>query len=108
LASLASIVRRQAERPYPKMLPPLSQHLMDRNAAIVLARSAARGVHQRMRLFGADAQRLNSGQRYEHFVGHAAVDASIDFWRRRSPKQQGICLNPAAVRSILPIFRKLT
>jgi hypothetical protein len=44
LASLVSIVvstrAQEAERPYPKMLP-LSQYLMDRNAAIAMARSAA-------------------------------------------------------------------
>ena len=35
--------------------------------------------------------------------------ASIDFYDVWSQKQRGaICLNPAAVRSILPIFRKLT
>ncbi|HTG61564.1 MAG TPA: hypothetical protein VMG63_19410, partial [Terriglobia bacterium] len=35
--------------------------------------------------------------------------ASIDFYDVWSPKQRGaICLNPAAVRSILPIFSKLT
>ena len=38
-----------------------------------------------------------------------AWTASIDFYDVWSPKQRGaICLNPAAVRSILPIFRKLT
>jgi hypothetical protein len=34
------VMAQDAERPYPKMLP-LSQYLMDRNAAIALARSAA-------------------------------------------------------------------
>jgi len=36
----ASTWAQDAERPYPKMLP-LAQYLMDRNAAIALARSAA-------------------------------------------------------------------
>src|SRR5215469_8263433 len=44
LLSLLSMTARtqaqDAERPYPKMLP-LAQYLMDRNAAIALARSAA-------------------------------------------------------------------
>ena len=41
---------QEAERPYPKMLP-LSQYLMDRNAAIALARSAAPEGISKMRLF---------------------------------------------------------
>jgi hypothetical protein len=36
----ASTQAQEEERPYPKMLP-LSQYLMERNAAIALARSAA-------------------------------------------------------------------
>src|SRR5262249_17171264 len=40
LSMTASTQAQDAERPYPKMLP-LSQYLMDRNAAIALARSAA-------------------------------------------------------------------
>src|SRR5260370_18557874 len=40
LSITASTRAQEAERPYPKMLP-LSQYLMDRNAAIALTRSAA-------------------------------------------------------------------
>ena len=40
LSMTASTRAQEAERPYPKMLP-LSRYLMDRNAAIALARSAA-------------------------------------------------------------------
>src|ERR1700736_7016583 len=40
LSMTASTRAQEAERPYPKMLP-LSEYLMDRNAAIALARSAA-------------------------------------------------------------------
>src|ERR1700739_4017473 len=40
LSITASTRAQEAERPYPKMLP-LLQYLMDRNAAIALARSAA-------------------------------------------------------------------
>src|SRR5215469_17529195 len=40
LSMTASTQAQDAERPYPKMLS-LSQYLMDRNAAIALARSAA-------------------------------------------------------------------
>jgi hypothetical protein len=40
LSMTVSARAQEAERPYPKMLP-LSQYLMDRDAAIALARSAA-------------------------------------------------------------------
>src|SRR6516162_6595131 len=40
LGTAYQVMAQDAERPYPKMLP-LSQYLMDRNAAIALARSAA-------------------------------------------------------------------
>ena len=40
LSMTASTPAQDAERPYPTMLP-LSQYLMDRDAAIALARSAA-------------------------------------------------------------------
>ena len=40
LSITASTRAQDAERPYPKMLP-LAEYLMDRDAAIALARSAA-------------------------------------------------------------------
>ena len=40
LSMTATTQAQEEERPYPKMLP-LSEYLMDRNAAIALARSAA-------------------------------------------------------------------
>ena len=40
LSMTVSTRAQEEERPYPKMLP-LSEYLMDRNAAIALARSAA-------------------------------------------------------------------
>ena len=56
----ASTRAQEEERPYPKLLP-LSEYLMDRNAAIALARSAAPGEHfKRCICFGAHAQRLGN------------------------------------------------
>jgi len=46
LSMTVSTRAQEAERPYPKMLP-LSQYLMDRNAAIALARSAAPEGYER-------------------------------------------------------------
>jgi hypothetical protein len=103
LLSMAASTRAQdAERPYPTMLP-LSQYLMDRDAAIALARSAApEGISK-------DASVLVlTPKGWETAVQgtNAFVCMAGPSW---SPKQRGaICLNPAAVRSILPIFRKLT
>jgi hypothetical protein len=108
----ASTRAKDEERPYPTMLP-LSQYLMDRDAAIALARSAAPGN------ISKDASVLvltptgweTAVQGTNGFVCMAGPSwaASIDFYDVWSPKQRGaICLNPAAVRSILPIYRKLT
>src|SRR5215471_10728569 len=111
LSMSVSTPAQEEERPYPKMLP-LSEYLMDRNAAIALARSAAPDS------ISKDASVLvltpkgweTAVQGTNGFVCMAGPSwtASIDFYDVWSPKQRGaICLNPAAVRSILPIFRKL-
>jgi len=112
LSTAASTRAQDAERAYPTMLP-VSQYLMDRDAAIALARSAAPEA------ISKDASVLvltpkgweTAVQGTNGFVCMAGPSwtASIDFYDIWSPKQRGaICLNPAAVRSILPIFRKLT
>ena len=116
LVSLLSMTARtraqEAERPYPKMLP-VSQYLMDRNAAIALARSAApEGISQDASVLVLTPQGWETAvEGTNGFVCMAGPSwtASIDFYDVWSPKQRGaICLNPAAVRSILPIFRELT
>ena len=74
LLSMAASTRAQdAERPYPTMLP-LSQYLMDRDAAIALARSAApEGISKDASVL-VDAQRLgNGGPRYERFCVHGGA-----------------------------------
>ncbi|HTQ95449.1 MAG TPA: hypothetical protein VMH89_01510 [Candidatus Acidoferrum sp.] len=112
LSMTASTWAQDAERPYPKMLP-LSQYLMDRDAAIALARSAApAGISKDASVLVLTPNGWETAiQGKNGFVCMAGPSwtASIDFYDVWSPKQKGaICLNPAAVRSILPIYQKLT
>ena len=112
LSMTAASARAQDERPYPKMLP-LSEYLMERNAAIALARSAAPpGIAKDasvLVLTPKGWETAVAGTNGFVCMAGPAWAASIDFYDVWSPKQNGpICLNPAAVRSILPIFRKLT
>lgn len=112
LSMAASTQAQDAERPYPQMLP-LSQYLMDRDAAIALARSAApEGIAKNASVLVLTPKGWETAAHGTNgFVCMAGPSwtASIDFYDIWSPKQKGaICLNPAAVRSILPIFRKLT
>jgi hypothetical protein len=112
LSMTVSTRAQEAERPYPKMLP-LSQYLMDRNAAIALARSAApEGISKDASVLVLTPKGWETAVKGTNgFVCMTgpAWTASIDFYDVWSPKQKGaICLNPEAVRSILPIFSKLT
>src|SRR5689334_14776648 len=112
LSMTASARPQEAERPYPKMLP-LSQYLMDQNAAIALARSAApEGISKDASVLVLTPKGWETAVKGTNgFVCMAGPSwtASIDFYDVWSPKQKGaLCLNPAAVRSILPIFQKLT
>lgn len=112
LSITASTRAQEAERPYPKMLP-VSQYLMDRNAAIALARSAAPlGVSKNASVLVLTPKGWETAVKGTNgflCMAGPAWTASIDFYDVWSPKQRGaICLNPAAVRSILPIFDKLT
>ena len=100
---------------YPSMAP-LDQYLMDRNAEIALARSAAPEIISR------DADVLVLGRHgYETAVkgknGFVCVvergwmspfdgEFSVNFW---NPKLRGpLCFNPPAARSILPMTYKRT
>ena len=112
LSMTASTRAQDAERPYPKMLP-LAQYLMDRNAAIALARSAApEGISKDASVLVLTPKGWETAVKGTNgFVCMAGPSwtASIDFYDVWSPKQRGaICLDPAAVRSILPIFYKMT
>lgn len=103
---------QDAGRPYASMAP-IEQYLMDRNAEIALARSAAPDGISR------DASVLALGRHgYEVAVhggngwvcmverGWLAPFDSPEFW---NPKVRGAnCLNPPAARSILPLVYRRT
>ena len=105
----------QAKEPYPSMAP-LDQYLMERNAEMALAKSAAPEAISR------DADVLVLGSHgYETAVkgkngfvcavergwmGPFDGESSVNFW---NPKVRGpVCFNPPAVRSILPMTYKRT
>ena len=112
---LCVATQSQAQDPktqYPSMAP-INQYLMDRNAEIVLARSAAPESMSR------DAEvRVLGGHGYETAVKGkngfvCLVERSwmspFDFPEFWNPKMRGpICFNPPAVRSILPLTFKRT
>jgi hypothetical protein len=106
---------KDAKDPYPSMAP-LDQYLMNREAEIALARSAAPDSISR------DAEVLVLGRHgYETAVkgknGFVCVvergwmgpfdgELAVNFW---NPKLRGpVCFNPPAVRSILPMTYKRT
>jgi len=106
---------QDAKTPYPSIAP-LDQYLMDRDAEIAMARSAAPEAISR------DAEVLVLGRHgYETAVkgknGFVCVvergwmspfdgDFTANFW---NPKLRGpLCFNPQAARSILPMTYKRT
>lgn len=103
---------QMAKTSFPKMMP-LDQYLMERKAEIALARSAAPAS------ISADADVLILGRHgyesaakgkngflcYVERAWHGDPDGP-DFW---DPRVRGpICLNPAAVRTVLPVTKKKT
>src|SRR5579884_4139189 len=98
--------------PYPSMAP-LDQYLMDRDAEIVLARSAA------PESISSEATILTLGRHgYERAIegtngfvcvverGWMSPANAPEFWK---PKLRGpICFNPPAARSVLPTTYKRT
>jgi hypothetical protein len=92
LSMTVSTLAQEAERPYPKMLP-LSQYLMDRNAAIALARSAApEGISKDASVLVLTPKgwetAVNGTNGFVCMTGPAWT-ASIDFYDVWSPKQRG-------------------
>ncbi|HZC25089.1 MAG TPA: hypothetical protein VE866_17265 [Candidatus Binatia bacterium] len=112
LSAARTAAAQDAKAPYARMAP-LEQYLMDRNAEVALARSAAPDAISR------DATVLVLGRRgYETAVegkngwvcmverGWMASFDSPEFW---NPKIRGAnCLNPPAARSMLPFAQKRT
>src|SRR6202047_868924 len=112
LAAAGQAEAQDVKAPYPNMAP-LDQYLMERNAEIALARSAAPESISR------DAEvRVLERHGYETAVKGkngfvCLVERSwmspFDFPQFWNPKMRGpICFNPAAVRSILPLTFKRT
>ena len=111
----AQSAQAQAKPTYPNMAP-LDQYMMDHNAEIAMARSAApQAITQ-------DAEVLVLGQHgYETalkgkngfvclveraWMGPFEGDGSDNFW---NPKVRGpVCYNPPAARSVLPLTYKRT
>ena len=115
LGELRHAHAQDATGPYPNMAP-LEQYLMDRNAEIAMAQSAAPEAISR------DAEVLVLGTHgYETAVkgknGFVCVverawmgpfdgEDAVNFW---NPKLRGpLCFNPPAARSILPMTYKRT
>lgn len=112
LSALWPAAAQDAKQTYARMAP-LEQYLMDRNAEIALARSAAPDAISR------DASVVVLGRHgYETAVqgtngwvcmverGWMATLDSPEFW---NPKIRGAnCLNPPAARSMLPLAYKRT
>ena len=115
LGELRQAQAQQAKEPYPSMAP-LEQYLMDRDAEIALARSAAPEAISR------DADVLVLGRHgYEtavkgkngfvclvdrNWMGQFEGEGADTFW---NPKLRGpLCFNPPAARSILPMTYKRT
>ena len=115
LGALRQAHAQEAKEPYPRMAP-LDQYLMERNAEIAMARSAAPEAISR------DAEVLVLGRHgYETAVkgkngfvcavergwmGPFHGELAANFW---NPKLRGpLCFNPPAARSILPMTYKRT
>jgi len=101
------------QNPYPKMAP-IEQYLMDRNAEIALARSAAPETISRDAtiLVLTRTGYVTAVEGKNGFVCSvdrgwmAAFNDEAHFW---DPKLRGaLCFNPPAARSVLPIHLKRT
>jgi hypothetical protein len=115
LGELRQAQAQDTKEPYPSMAP-LDQYLMERNAEIAMARSAAPEAISR------DADVLVLGRHgYETAVkgkngfvcavergwmGPFDGESAVNFW---NPKIRGpLCFNPPAARTILPMTYKRT
>lgn len=101
-----------AQTPYPRMAP-LKQYLMNRDAEIALARSAAPPAISKdatvLVLTRKGWETAVKGTNGFVCMVERAWASSIYFAVTWNPKMRGPdCLNPAAARSILPIEYKLT
>lgn len=112
VVTASSIHGQDPKNPYPSMAP-LDQYVMDRDAEIALARSAApEGISRDATILilgrHGNETAVEGKNGFVCLVQRAWTSPfdSPGFWnpRNRSP----ICLNPQAVHSILPILNKET
>src|SRR5215469_10322136 len=100
---------QDAKNPYPTSMAPLEQYLMDRDAEIAMARSAAPPS------IGKDATVLVLGRHgFETAVqGTNGFVCNVDRWMDKfenspefwNPKQHGpVCYNPQAAKTLVPIL----
>jgi len=108
LATIVPAIAQSNKDPYPAMAP-LAQYLMERDAEIALARSAAPAsvsADAEVMVLGTDgyttAVKGSNGFLCIVERGWAAASDNPDFW---NPKLRGpLCLNPSAARSFEPIY----
>jgi hypothetical protein len=99
---------QSSKEPYPAMAP-LDQYLMERDAEIALARSAApASISDNAEVMVLGSQGYTTAVKGTNgFLciverGWAADTGNSDFW---NPKLRGpLCLNPAAAKSVEPIY----
>jgi hypothetical protein len=101
-----------ARKKYPKMAP-MDEYLMNRDAEIAMARTAAPEAISRdasvLVLTRKGWETAAKGTNGFVCMVERAWASSIDFPGNWNPKIRGAdCLNPAAARSILPVVYKLT
>src|SRR6516162_10353787 len=100
---------QEAKNPYPTSMAPLEQYLMDRDAEIAMARSAAPPS------IGKDATVLVLGRHgFETAVqGTNGFVCNVDRWMDQfenspefwNPKRHGpVCYNPQAAKTLVPIL----
>lgn len=102
----------QLRRKYPKMAP-IDAYLMDRDAEIAMARTAApEAISKDASVLVLTRHGWETGAKGTNgFVCmvERGWTSDVDFPEMWNPKIKGIdCLNPAAARTILPIAYKLT
>jgi hypothetical protein len=103
---------QDAKASYPNMAP-LDQYLMERNAEIALARSAApesiSGAAEVMVLGRHGYETAVKGKNGFVCIVERSWMSPFDFPQFWNPKMRGpICFNPPSVRSILPLTYKRT
>jgi hypothetical protein len=114
LVLVATVANAQTDmkKKYPKMAP-IEQYLMDRDAEIALARSAAAEAISKdatvLVLTSHGYETAIKGTNGFVCMVERGWTSNIDFPEIWNPKIRGAdCLNPGAARSILPIIHKLT